>query len=79
MDFFKYEVVALVDSEGSSRAMKSSYTNQGYCCGCHYADLHQLTKATWIVKKEELSSAHCPDDPGKTEKRKWIPESEVDR
>lgn len=39
-------------------------------------DQSQMGKHSWVVKREELKSAQRPDDSGKTEKAKRIPESE---
>lgn len=40
-------------------------------------DQSQMGKLSWVVKRE-LKSAQCPDDSGKTEKAKRIPESEME-
>lgn len=39
-------------------------------------DQSQMGKYSWVVKREKLKGAQHPDDSGKTEKAKRIPESE---
>lgn len=38
----------------------------------------EMGKRSWVMRREELKGAQCPDDPGKTKTGKRIPECEVE-